>query len=226
VVEGLVVTSESPGERATTGTAQEAERVILHVDMDAFFASVEVLDNPALVGLPVIVGGSGARGVVAACTYEARQYGVHSAMPSSVARRMCPEAVFVDGRFHRYVEESGKLHAIFQSVTPLVEGISLDEAFLDVTGSRHLLGDGRTIAEMIRSRVADELHLAGVLLLRCQHRGLEFLAVRAPDGPELNHDRPLPDVLREIDNLPVERLEFRARRHVPDGNSTLLRPQR
>ncbi len=154
------MTSESPGERAVRGSAQEAAgRVILHVDMDAFFASVEVLDNPELVGLPVIVGGSGPRGVVAACTYEARQYGVHSAMPSSVARRMCPEAVFVDGRFHRYVEESEKLHAIFQSVTPLVEGISLDEAFLDVTGSRQLLGDGRTIAEMIRKRVADELHL-------------------------------------------------------------------
>ncbi len=154
------MTSEPYRERAGGVTAQEAERVILHVDMDAFFASVEVLDNPALVGLPVIVGGSGARGVVAACTYEARQYGVHSAMPSSVARRMCPEAVFVDGRFHRYVEESGKLHAIFQSVTPLVEGISLDEAFLDVTGSRQLLGDGRTIASTIRERVADELHLA------------------------------------------------------------------
>ena len=142
-----------------TAVRTEAERVILHVDMDAFFASVEVLDNPALAGLPVIVGGSGARGVVAACTYEARRFGVHSAMPSSVARRLCPNAVFVDGRFHRYVEESGKLHAIFQSVTPLVEGISLDEAFLDVTGSRQLLGDGPTIAATIRRRVADELHL-------------------------------------------------------------------
>jgi len=137
-----------------------SERVILHVDMDAFFASVEVLDDPTLLGLPVIVGGSGPRGVVAACTYEARRFGVHSAMPSSVARRLCPNAVFVDGRFHRYVEESRKLHAVFQSVTPLVEGISLDEAFLDVTGSRQLLGDGPTIAATIRQRVSDELHLA------------------------------------------------------------------
>ena len=142
-----------------TAAPAEGERVILHVDMDAFFASVEVLDDPSLAGLPVIVGGSGARGVVAACTYEARRFGVHSAMPSSVARRLCPNAVFVDGRFHRYVEESGKLHAIFHSVTPLVEGISLDEAFLDVTGSRQLLGDGPTIATAIRRRVADELHL-------------------------------------------------------------------
>jgi DNA polymerase-4 len=128
--------------------------------MDAFFASVEVLDDPSLAGLPVIVGGSGSRGVVAACTYEARRFGVHSAMPSSVARRLCPTAVFVDGRFHRYVEESRKLHAVFHSVTPLVEGISLDEAFLDVTGSRQLLGDGPTIAATIRQRVTDELHLA------------------------------------------------------------------
>jgi DNA polymerase-4 len=134
-------------------------RVILHVDMDSFFASVEVLDNPALRGLPVIVGGSGARGVVAACTYEARMFGVHSAMPSAVARRLCPQALFVDGRYHRYVEESKKLHAIFESVTPLIEGISIDEAFLDVTGSQQLLGDGRTIAEGIRRRVRQELNL-------------------------------------------------------------------
>jgi DNA polymerase-4 len=141
------------------GAQLASERVILHVDMDAFFASVEVLDDPSLAGLPVIVGGSGPRGVVAACTYEARRFGVHSAMPSSVARRMCPTAVFVDGRFHRYVEESGKLHAVLHSITPLVEGISLDEAFLDVTGSRQLLGDGPAIAALIRRRVASELHL-------------------------------------------------------------------
>ncbi len=128
--------------------------------MDAFFASVEVLDNPSLAGLPVIVGGSGRRGVVAACTYEARMFGVHSAMPSAVARRLCPTAVFAEGRFHRYMEESRRLHGIFEDVTPLVEGISLDEAFLDVTGARQLLGDGPSIAQSIRRRVSSELGLS------------------------------------------------------------------
>lgn len=128
--------------------------------MDAFFASVEVRDDPTLAGKPVIVGGDGRRGVVAACTYEARQYGVHSAMPSTEARRRCPSAVFVEGHYHRYAEVSEQLHAILRSVTPLVEGISLDEAYLDVTGARRRSEDGATIAREIRRRVREEIELS------------------------------------------------------------------
>lgn len=135
------------------------ERTILHVDMDSFYASVEVLVDPALRGKPVIVGGSGDRGVVASCNYEARSYGVHSAMPSVRAKRLCPHAVFVHGRFDTYADYSKRFHEIFRSFTPLVEGISLDEAFLDVTGSRRLFGDGAEIGRAIRVRIRDELGL-------------------------------------------------------------------
>ena len=132
---------------------------VMHVDLDAFFAAVEVLDDPSLVGRPVIVGGTGRRGVVAACTYEARAFGIHSAMSSVEARRRCPHAVFLPGRFARYSEISVRFHEVLQNFTPVVEGIALDEAFLDVSGARRILGSPPTIARAIRQAVSDELHL-------------------------------------------------------------------
>ena len=134
-------------------------RTLLHVDLDAFYAAVEQRDDPTLRGKPVLVGGSVRRGVVASCSYEARTFGIHSAMPMAEAMRRCPHAVIVPHRMERYAEASRQFFAILGDFSPDVEGLSLDEAFLDVTGSERLLGDGRTIGEAIKKRVRAELSL-------------------------------------------------------------------
>ncbi len=160
-----------------------ATRAIVHVDMDAFYASVEQRDDPTLRGRPVIVGGHPSRGVVLAASYEVRPFGVRSAMPMGRAVRLCPHAVVVRPRFDAYVAASERLHAMFEEVTPLVEPLSLDEAFLDVTGSRALFGDATAIAAKLRARIRDELSLpasAGVAAVKFVAKIASDLA--KPDG--------------------------------------------
>lgn len=134
-------------------------RQIIHVDMDAFYAAVEQRDDPTLRGKPVIVGGPSARGVVSTCSYEARPMGVRSAMPMRRALELCPQAIVLPPRMRHYARESRKIMAILTSFSPEIEPLSLDEAFLDVTASAALFGDGAAIAEAIRARVSGELGL-------------------------------------------------------------------
>ncbi|RJY09922.1 DNA polymerase IV [Aurantiacibacter aquimixticola] len=150
-----------PGDSEEIEDDEEAQglRKIIHVDMDAFFASVEQRDNPELRGKPVAVGGSSGRGVVAAASYEARKFGVKSAMPSVTAKRRCPDLIFVKSRFDAYREVSAQIREIFNHYTPHVEPLSLDEAYLDVTEDRHGLGSATRIAQAIRRDIREKTQL-------------------------------------------------------------------
>jgi DNA polymerase-4 len=179
-------------------------RAILHVDMDAFYASVETHDDPSLAGKPVIVGGTGGRGVVAAASYEARRFGVHSAMPVREAIRRCPAAVCVRPRMKRYKEVSQQVFAVFGEFTDLVEGLSLDEAFLDVTASRELFGSAVEMAREIKRRIRDRTGLAASVGV-AHNKLLAKLAseMDKPDGLTVIGPG---DIEKVLDPLPIRRL--------------------
>jgi DNA polymerase-4 len=183
---------------------QGRSKHIIHLDMDAFYPSVEVLDNPALKGKPVIVGGSKERGVVSSASYEARKFGIHSAQPMAKAKRLCSDGIFLPVRMSRYQEVSKQVFEIFYRFTPLVEPLSIDEAFLDVTGSIRLFGRPEEIAKKIKQMIFAETGLtisAGVAPSK-------FVAKIAsdmdkPDGLTVVH----PDNIREfLDPLPVKKM--------------------
>ena len=137
----------------------EKSKTIIHLDMDAFYPSVEILDNPDLKGKPVIVGGGSKRGVVSSASYEARKYGVHSAQPIAQALKLCPKGIFLPVRMARYKELSDMIFEIFHRFTPLVEPLSIDEAFLDITGTERLLGDPVSVAKKLKKTVFEETSL-------------------------------------------------------------------
>jgi DNA polymerase IV len=177
---------------------------ILHVDLDAFYASVEVLKDPSLTGKAVVVGSAGARGVVMSASYEARARGLHSAMPSLRARRVCPEAVFVPPDFESYRAYSNRFREILLSFSPTVEPLALDEAFLDVSGATTLFGPPATIAARIRTAVTDELSLTASVGVGPTKLVAKLASTRAkPDGMLVV---PAPDVLAFLHPLPVDAL--------------------
>ena len=181
-------------------------RTILHVDMDAFYASVEQRDDPRLRGKPVIVGGRSRRAVVLAASYEVRRFGVRSAMSMGEALRRAPDAVVVPPRRDRYAEASEQAFAIFHRYTPLVEPLSLDEAFLDVTGSRAIFGDGAAMASAIKRDVRDELRLtASAGVAPCKFAAKIASDLRKPDGLVVVPPEP-GAVARFLAPLPIERM--------------------
>jgi DNA polymerase-4 len=179
-------------------------KAIIHLDMDAFYAAVEVMDNPDLQGKPVIVGGSKERGVVSSASYEARTFGIHSAQPVATAIKLCPQGIFRPVRMWRYKEISRQIFEIFQRFSPLVEPLSLDEAFVDVTGSTRLFGPPEEIAKKIKQQVVAETGLtasAGVAPTK-------FIAkiasdIQKPDGLTIVPEGKVKEFLGP---LPIEKL--------------------
>ena len=193
--------------------SQIAARKIVHVDMDAFYASVECLDRPELKDRPVIVGGLGPRGVVATANYAARVFGIHSAMPMSRARRLCPQAQYIQPRMSRYQEISARIFSVFRDFTPTVEGLSLDEAFLDVTSSLKLFGGLEEIGLQVKQEIFHRTGLTASVGM-AHNKFLAKLASDAqkPDG--LVYVRP-GEVFRFLDPMPVSRLWGIGKRTAP-----------
>ncbi len=180
-------------------------RRIIHVDMDEFFAAVEKLDNPALVGKPILVGGSPTgRGVVSTASYEARKFGCHSALPMARAVRLCPQAVVLPVRGDRYRAVSDEVFAVFEEFSPLIQPLSIDEAFLDVSGSERLFGPAEYIARQIKRRIRDEVGLTASVGL-APNMFLAKLAsdLEKPDGLVVITDETVHDIL---DPLPISKL--------------------
>lgn len=178
---------------------------IIHVDMDAFYASIEQRDNPDLRGKPVVVGGDpNGRGVASTCSYEARKYGIRSAMPLAEAKRRCPHAVFLPVDMPKYAKVSSQLHRIFEDYTPIIEPLSLDEAFLDVTHSIRLFGSAFAIATRIKDRIKQELNLTASVGI-APNKFLAKLAsdAKKPDGFVVIREE---EIQNFLDPLPVERI--------------------
>src|SRR5256712_8175462 len=186
------------------GADRQYPRIVLHMDMDAFYAAVEVRENPALTGLPLIVGYKGPRGVVSTCSYEARKFGVHSAMPSVTAMRLCPEAVWVPGRMDLYVAVSRRILKILDDFSPVVEPLSIDEAFLDLTGIASALPAGARSARAIKDRIrAEERLTASVGVAPTKFLAKLASDLEKPDGLVVF---PLEDVPGRLWPLSVEKL--------------------
>ncbi len=196
-------------------------RAILHIDMDAFYASVEEQDRPELKGKPLIVGGTSGRGVVAAASYAVRRFGVRSAMPMREALRRCPEAICVRPRMARYKEVSEQVFAIFREFTPLVEGLSLDEAFLDVTSSLRLLGSAESIGREIRRRIREQTGLTASVGI-APNKLLAKIAsdLNKPDGMcRIGAD----NVHEILDGLPIEKLFGVGPKSLPGAHAAGIR---